>query len=242
MAVSNGTDSVTATLTLNDIDVKFQLDTAADVNTICQRHVRQHQVSSTTVRLNMWNKTNLKPLGETQPLNAALKRQHYRLPVFDDVLPKLKDAKIFSKLDVKEAYWHVLLDEASSKLTTMNTPFGRYMRKRLPFGLKVSSEIFQRKIDEELGDLDGVFNIVDDVVIVGCGNSDAEAQSDNQQKLAVTMKRCAKKNIILNEDKRETGLDEILFHGHRITKDGVKLMKPKCKLSETCKHPLMWKV
>ena len=66
MAVSNGTDSVTATLTLNDIDVKFQLDTAADVNIICQRHVRQHQVSPTTVPLNMWNKTNLKPLEETR--------------------------------------------------------------------------------------------------------------------------------------------------------------------------------
>ena len=59
MAVSNGTDSVTATLTLNDIDVKFQLDTAAVVNTICQKHERQHQVSPTNVRLNMWNKTNL---------------------------------------------------------------------------------------------------------------------------------------------------------------------------------------
>ena len=35
MAVSNGTDSVTATLTLNNIDVKFQLDSAAEVNTIC---------------------------------------------------------------------------------------------------------------------------------------------------------------------------------------------------------------
>ena len=74
-----------------------------------------------------------------------------------------------------EAYWHVRLDEASSKLTTMITPFDRYMWKRLLFGLKVSSEIFQRKIDEALGDLDGVFNIVDVVVIVGCGNSDAEA-------------------------------------------------------------------
>ena len=109
---------------------------------------------------------------DPHPLNAALKREHYRLPVLDDVLPKFKDAKIFSKLDVKEAYWHVRLDEASSKLTTMITPFGRYMWKRLPFGLKVSSEIFQRKIDEALGDLDGVFNIVDDVVIVVCGNSD----------------------------------------------------------------------
>ena len=147
--------------------------------------------------------------------------------MLDDVLPKLEDAKIFSKLDVKEAYWRVRLDEASSKLTTMITPFGRYMWKRLPFGLKVSSEIFQHKIDEALGDLDGVFNIVDDVVIVGCGNSDAEAQSDNQQKLAVTLKRCAEKNIILNEDKQQTGLDEIIFHGHRMTKDGVKVDEAK---------------
>ena len=281
MAVSNGTDSVTATLTLNDIDVKFQLDTAADVNTIFQKLVRQHQVSPRTVRFNMWNKTNVKPLGETrlkvknprtsseseiklivfpngfqelgfitinkecfisqvstpqlgdmgeatlridesvppkvlpcwkvpiaiqdavkeeldrlvnkgvlvpvteptewvsqmavvhkangklricidtQPLNAALKRGHYRLPVLDDVLPKLKDAKVFSKLDVKEAYWHVRLDEASSKLTTVITPFDRYMWKRLPCGLKVSSEIFQFKIDEALND----HNIVDDVVL-----------------------------------------------------------------------------
>ena len=169
----------------------------------------------------------LRICSDPQPLNAALKREHYRLPVLDDVLQKLKDVKIFSKPDVKEAYWHVRLDEASRKLTTMITPFGRYMCKRLPVGLKVSIEIFQREIDEALSDLDGVFNIVDDVVIVGCGNSDAEAQSDNQQKLAVTLKRCAEKKIILNEDKQQTGLDEIIFHGHRITKDGVKVNEAK---------------
>ena len=48
---------------------------------------------------------------DPQPLNAALKREHDQLPVLDDVLPKLKDAKIFSKLDVKEAYWHVRLEQ-----------------------------------------------------------------------------------------------------------------------------------
>ena len=83
---------------------------------------------------------------DPQPLNAALKREYYKLLVFDDVLPKLKDAEVFSKLDVLEAYWHVRLDKESSKLTTMITPFGRYRWKRLPFGLKVSSEIFQRKL------------------------------------------------------------------------------------------------
>ena len=38
-----------------------------------------------------------------QPLYAALKREHYKLPVFDDVLPKLQDAQVFSKLDVRQA-------------------------------------------------------------------------------------------------------------------------------------------
>ena len=57
----------------------------------------------------------------------------------------------------------------------MITPFGRYRLRRLPFGLKVSSEIFQRKIDEALGDLEGVLNIVDDIIIVGCGSTEAEA-------------------------------------------------------------------
>ena len=259
MAVSHKEDSRSAILTVNDYDVRFQLDSAADVNTICQKHVRKHHVSPTTVRLNMWNKTNLKPLGETilrvanprtsvqsevtfivvpngftdllglktiqelgfitineecfisqinapqlgdlgvatlridenaqrkvlscrktplaiedavkeeldrlvekgvlapmteptervsqmvvvhkpsgklrmcidpQPLNEAFKREHYRLVILDDVLPKLRDAKVFSKLDVREAYWHVNQDKESSKLTTMITSFGQYRWKR----------------------------------------------------------------------------------------------------------------
>lgn len=356
MAVNHKEECINATLTINEHDVRFQLDSAADVNTISQKHVRKHQVSPTTVRLNMWNKTNLKPLGETllkvmnprtsvetevkfvvvpngftnllglktiqelgfitindecfisqikvpqlgdlgeatlkidesvqpkvlpcrkiplaiedavkveldrlvekgvlvpvteptewvsqmavvhkpngklricidpQPLNAALKREHYKLPVLDDVLPKLREAKVFSKLDVREAYWHVRLDEESSKLTTMITPFGRYQWKRLPFGLKVSSEIFQRKLDEALGDLEGVFNVVDDIVIAGCGCTEEEAQMDNQRKMTETLKRCAEKNIVLNEDKQHTGLTEIIFHGHRITKEGVKVDEAK---------------
>ena len=152
---------------------------------------------------------------DPQPLNAALKREHYKLPVFDDVLPKLQDAKVFSKLDVREAYWHVRLDVESSKLTTMITPFGRYRWKRLLFVLKVSSEIFQRKLDELSEGLEGVFSVVDDIVVAGCGQTMEKAQIDNQQKLTKTLKRCAKKNIVLNKDKQQTGLTEIAFHGHK---------------------------
>ena len=135
---------------------------------------------------------------------------------------------------MREAYWHVKPDEEHSKLTTMITPFGQYRWKRLPFGLKVSSKIFQCKLDEALGGLEGVSSVVDDVIIAGCGQTMEEARIDNQRKLTKTLKRCAERNIVLNEGKQQTGLTEITFHGHRITKDGVKLMRPKYKLPETC--------
>ena len=155
------------------------------------------------------------------------------------MLPKLKNAKVFGKLDVREAYWHVRLDEKeSSKLTTMITPFGRYRWRRLPFGLKVSSEIFQRKLDEALEGLEGVFSVVGDVVIAGCGQTVDEAQIDNQRKLAETLKRCVEKNIVLNEDKQQTGLIEITFHGHRITKDGVKVDEAKVQAIRNMPKPV----
>ena len=64
MAVNYKEESVNASLTVNEYDVSFQLDSDFNLNTICQKHVRKHQVSPTTVLLNMWNKTNMEPLGE----------------------------------------------------------------------------------------------------------------------------------------------------------------------------------
>ncbi|XP_062621337.1 uncharacterized protein K02A2.6-like [Saccostrea cucullata] len=166
---------------------------------------------------------------DPQALNSALLREHYKLPVLDDVLPKLQKAKLFSKLDVKEAYWHVKLDEKSSMLTTMITPFGRYRWSRLPFGLKVSSEIFQRKLTEALGDIEGVFTIADDIIVTGCGDTIPEAELDNTEKLKLLYSRCKQANIILNDDKKEIGLREIKFHGHKITSEGVKADDGKVK-------------
>ena len=115
-------------------------------------------LAGTSFRQDMFN------MNDPQALNAALKREHYRLPVLDDVLPELKDAKVFSKLDVREACRHVRLDEPPSKLTTMIT---------------------------------------------------------------ATVERCSERNIILNEGKQQTGLKEIVFHGHKITSGGVKVDETK---------------
>ena len=50
----------------------------------------------------------------------------------------------------------------------MITPFGRFRWSRLPFDLNESNETFQRKLNDALNRLKGVFTIADDIVIVGC--------------------------------------------------------------------------
>ena len=78
----------------------------------------------------------------------------------------MSNEKIFTKLDVTEAFWHVRLDKDSSKLTTMITPFGRFRWSWFPFGLNVSSEIFVQKLNEALNGLDDIFTIADDIMVV----------------------------------------------------------------------------
>jgi hypothetical protein len=58
-------------------------------------------------------------------LYTFLKRATYPLPDVESVFPKFCAAKFFSKLDMTAGFWQVLMDEASSKLCTFSTPFGR---------------------------------------------------------------------------------------------------------------------
>jgi len=51
------------------------------------------------------------------PLNRALQRSVYYMPTTDDILPKLSNAKVFSTVDAKSAFWQLTLDEQSSMLT-----------------------------------------------------------------------------------------------------------------------------
>ena len=343
---------ITALMTVNDREVRFQLDSAADVNTICQRYVHASQIQPTQQKLTMWNGTIVKPkgeavlnvknpktntssevkftvvedsftcllgvstvqdlglitvnreafiakvtsdslgdLGETtltverdakpkalpsrripiamqkevkvqldslvergvlvpveeptpwvsqmaitrkesdgslricidpQALNAVLVRERYKLPTLDDILPKLQQAKVFSKLDVKEAFWHVRLDKESSLLTTMGTPFGRYRWARLPFGLSVSSEIFQRRLTQALEGLDGVVCVADDIIVYGSGETNTEADRQHQVNLEGLQRRCEQRNIRLNDKKAEIKKDKIKFMGHLISAAGIE--------------------
>ena len=93
----------------------------------------------------------------------------------EDVLSRLAKARTFSVWDVKSGFWHAVLNDESSYLTTFSTPLGCYCWMRLPFELSPAHEIFQMKLDETIQGMTGVKWIVDDLRIWGEGETSEEA-------------------------------------------------------------------
>ena len=153
---------------------------------------------------------------DPRPLNKVLHRELYPLPTMDEVLPELSTARVLSKLDLQSGYWHCELDDESSLLTTIITPFGRYKWNRLPFGTNVSAEIFQRKLNQTLEGLDGVICVADDIVVFGRNDE------DHDEKLRLLLQRCRDTGVKLNRKKCQIRTNEITFMGHRVTSEGLK--------------------
>ena len=96
------------------------------------------------------------------------------------------------------------------------TPFGRYRWPRLPFGLEVSSEIFQKRLCMALEGLKGVQCVADDVSIYGKDHDDHNCNLRN------LLSHCEEHEIKLNPDKCQFNVSEIKFLGHIISADGLK--------------------
>ena len=112
---------------------------------------------------------------------------------------------MFTKVDLASAFGHLELDRKSSMLTTFATLYGRYRWLRLPCALTVSSEIFQKRLHQELQGLPGVKCIADDILIHGTCEADHDSNLDG------FMGRCQQKGIKLNAEKLEYKCKEVPF-------------------------------
>ena len=168
---------------------------------------------------------------DPKPLNKAIKRQHYPLPTTEDIFSRMEGATIFSKLDASAGYWQIPVDNESSKLLTFNTPFGRYKFNRLPFGVHVASEIFQKEMERILDGIPGVANVQDDVIIW------ANNKQEHDQRLKLVLDRILDSGLRLNKQKCKFGVHDIIFLGHRITDEGIFPDPEKVSAINKMKNP-----
>ena len=149
-------------------------------------------------------------------LNKVIKREHYPMRTIEEVISTIPDAKVFSKLDAKSGFLQIKRDEASSLLTTFNTPLGRYKWQRLPFGIKCAPEIFQRIMDQMLEGIEGATAIMDDILIAGSNPEQHDAVLRKVIETATTY------NLKLNLQKCLIRQPAVPYIGHLLTSEGLK--------------------
>lgn len=153
---------------------------------------------------------------DPKDLNRAIKREHYPLLTVEEVVSRMPNAKYFSVLDANQGFWQIELDDESSRLCTMNTPIGRYRFVRLPFGISSASEVFQRSVAQMIEGLDGVVNIIDDLLVWG------DSQEQHDQRLVKLLERARQYDLKLNRNKCKIRMTEIKYIGHILSTKGLK--------------------
>ena len=116
-------------------------------------------------------------------LNQPVKTELYQMPTVESTLGSIEEGAIYSKLDANSGFHQVPLDPDSRPLTTFITPFGRFMFKRLPYGISSAPEYFQKRMMQVLEGLTGVTCLVNDILVVG-GN-----QAEHDERLRAVLDR-----------------------------------------------------
>lgn len=99
-------------------------------------------------------------------LNKLTVKTSYPLPRIDDIFDQLKDAKYFSKVDLRSGYHQIRLDKDSIPLTAFRTRYGHFEFLVLPFGLTNAPAGFMALMNEIFKETLDVFVIVylDDIL------------------------------------------------------------------------------
>ena len=144
-------------------------------------------------------------------LNKSIKREKYQLPIFKELIQKLVGSKFFSVLDASSIFWQLPLHETSRKLT----PVGRFLMKRIPFGISIAPEVYQQRMHHLLDGYPGVICYIDDVLVHGATERDHDA---NLKRMMEIMK---KGSLTLNMQKCLFKKRKIRYLGHEISEAGV---------------------
>lgn len=163
--------------------------------------------------------------------NQAVDRENHPLPTFEDFLPKLENAKLFSKIDIKNAFHQVEIAPDSRDITTFITRKGLFRYKRLMFGITCAPEIFQKIMEQILSGLEGCVNFIDDILVFG------SVAREHDERLQAVMDRLKSFDVTLNIGKCIFGVTTVQFLGHRLSSDGIAPSSDKVEAIKQFRRP-----
>ena len=134
-------------------------------------------------------------------------------------LLNLAGGKKFNKIDLRQPYHQMEVEEESQEYLTVNTHQGLYRYNRLVFGITSAPAIWQRSMDQILKGIEGTSCILDDMIITG---------KDDEEHLAhleEVLKRL--KEHGLSREKCEFFQTKITYCGHEVDQHGLHKTQEK---------------
>lgn len=150
-------------------------------------------------------------------LNDITVPDAYPLSNINELLLQLNNANYITILDLAKGFHQVKMREQDTHKTAFSFNFSHYEFIRMPFGLRNSPATFQRGLDRALLGLQGinVFCYIDDAIIL------AEDLETNAKKIRNVFDRFRKFNLKVQTEKCQFFKNEVVYLGHKISKDGI---------------------
>lgn len=159
-------------------------------------------------------------------LNELTRKDPYPLPLIDEIMGRISQAKIFTKLDIQQAFHRIRMAKESEDLTTFRTRYGMYKYKVMPFGLTNGPATYQRFMNdillEYLDDFCSVY--LDDILIFS--NNPLEHELHVGKVLAVL----AAHGLQVDIKKSEFHVTRTKYLGFIISTDGIEVDSEKVEV------------
>jgi hypothetical protein len=148
-----------------------------------------------------------------QALNEVTIKNKYPLPRIEDLFDQLRGASMFSKIDLRLGY---------HQLRTVITKYGLYEYTVMFFGLTNAPAFFMNLMNSVFMDYLDKFVVVfiDDILIY------SQSEEEHVDHLKMVLQRLREHQLYAKLSKCELWIDEVMFLGHIINKDGL-VVDPK---------------
>ena len=155
-------------------------------------------------------------------LNKLTKKNRYPLPLIQESLDRLKEARWFSKIDLRAAYNLIRIATGDEWKTAFRTRYGLYEYLVMPFGLTNAPASFQNLINDTLRDFLDIFVIVylDDILIF------SKSKEDHIEHVKQVLERLKQHQLWAKAEKCSFFQHEVEFLGYLVSDEGIK-MDPK---------------